>query len=59
MLYVPDAMGGTHKPVHIQRLATKSCTTFANLLEKDGDIVSHEKLQYHKDTVEGGKFGCK
>ncbi|XP_063794593.1 52 kDa repressor of the inhibitor of the protein kinase-like [Pseudophryne corroboree] len=48
-------MGGSHKHVPLQKLVKKPLTVFAKLLGKDGDLCTHEKQQYHRDSVQAAK----
>lgn len=46
---------GHNKGVHLQSLVTKSVTSFAKLLGRDGCLETHERNAYHRESVEAGK----
>ncbi|KAK6991092.1 52 kDa repressor of the inhibitor of the protein kinase [Biomphalaria glabrata] len=46
--------GGISHQTPLQKLVKKPLTTFAKLLGKDGDLVTHEQHNYHKEAVQRG-----
>ncbi|XP_075063917.1 52 kDa repressor of the inhibitor of the protein kinase-like [Mixophyes fleayi] len=54
-LFFTATMGGSHKHVTLQKLVKKPLTVFAKLLGKDGDLCTHEKRQYHRNSVQAAK----
>ena len=52
VLFNVRGVGGSNQ---LQKLVKKPLVTFAKLTGKDGDLVSHENNQYHRDSVDAGK----
>lgn len=53
--FVNNAVGGRFKTVHLKNLVTQPLTSFAKVLGKDGDLMTHENCDYHKNAVTSAK----